>query len=166
MKETVRNFQFLQPTVHKDRLTTRSSSTDMEASKPMFSGRADSDTSESSLKGPRDISREEHNQFLAQVKKALAFCRRCKRLSWSKNRAESLESIGLQSMSSTTSNVSRSQNIKARPMALGIERERLPNTHGHQLSPSYSYTESAESDPFITSPSWLKAEFTMNETRL
>lgn len=108
----------------------------------------------------QDATREDANVF----KKALAFCRK-RKMTWTKNRADSREreSFGLQSMSSTTSSVSRENKVLTRPR-LRLRRGGSMKSQGHELSPSYSYTESSESDPFITSPLWLKAESPAEET--
>ncbi|KAF1849442.1 uncharacterized protein K460DRAFT_91017 [Cucurbitaria berberidis CBS 394.84] len=136
----------------------------MDSSRVDFHSRAESVTSGLSLRSLQEASSEDENQFIVQVKKALAFCRRCTRISWSKSRAEFLKSIGLQSMTFTTPSGSRGCKSKPRPPVLRIGRCNGSDSHRYRLSPSFSYTASTASDPFITSPSWLKAEFSSSET--
>ncbi|KAH7092124.1 hypothetical protein FB567DRAFT_545313 [Paraphoma chrysanthemicola] len=104
---------------------------------------------------------EESNTLMARVKKALASCRRHTWLSSSKTRSSIHTDIGLHSMSSGTSSLSRRRTRKQRPSLLVLPREESSGTHSSTFKES-NYSD--DNDPFITSPSWFKAEFSREET--
>ncbi|KAH7068174.1 hypothetical protein BKA63DRAFT_581518 [Paraphoma chrysanthemicola] len=115
----------------------------------------------SRLTQPQATSIEETNTLIARVKKALACCRRYTWLSSSKTRSSSHEDIGLQSMSSGTSSLCRRRTRRQRPSFLVLPHEESSGTHSRTFEES-NYSD--DNDPFITSPSWFKAEFSREET--
>ncbi|KAF1945966.1 HET-domain-containing protein [Clathrospora elynae] len=124
-----------------------------------FAGSDASRSNSTITKTPQD----DECQILAQFKKALAYCRRYTKLTWPKARRDSFDNIGLQPITLTTSRVSRAQEVKKRPSIFRTKGADEYSTFGHHLSPCFTYTETSESDPFITSPLWLKAEFLTTE---
>ncbi|OAL48992.1 hypothetical protein IQ07DRAFT_68546 [Pyrenochaeta sp. DS3sAY3a] len=137
----------------------------IDSSRADFQAGSDSDLPSSSLPNQRHDPREHESHLLARAKKAFAYCRRYTKEYWYKTRSDSSESFGLETMSSSSSNESRREKLSTLSTGFCIGRPSKSNSHRHQLSPSYSYTGSSEIDPFITSPSWLKAEFSEHERR-
>ncbi len=107
---------------------------------------------------------EDERNLRVRVKKALAFCRRCTRLPAPKRQADSFDEYILRATASRTSIQSLKQKAKSRPI-FGFARSysmKVPKTR----SPPPDYIYNSESDPFITSPTWFKAEFSTEERRV
>jgi hypothetical protein len=113
------------------------------------------------LTQPQATSQNDTNPILGRVKKALAYCRKHTMLSRSKGRSEASSDIGLSSMSSGSSSLSRRRIHKRRPTVLDLSRDESSRSSSDPAASSYD----DDKDPFITSPSWLKAECSEGETR-
>lgn len=109
----------------------------------------------------QDTSNDDANPILLRMRKALAYCCRRTRLARSKVASDSREDIHLNSMSSTNSTFSRRPTHRRRPTMLTVGREGSSSTQSSGSSSDHY----SDCDPFITSPSWFKAEFLDEDTR-
>ena len=113
----------------------------------------------------QSVTREDKCQLIVRIKKAMNFCQKRARLSWSKSRVAPIQGIRPQSMLYTGSAKPQGRKTRLRPAHLRTSRDTYV-TQSQQLSPHFSYLNDTGSDPFITSPSWIQTEFTTTETRL
>jgi hypothetical protein len=98
---------------------------------------------------------EDSNHLLARVRKALAYCRKATGLArGSKSQSKYHEDIGLGTINCSSSTSSHRQTCERRPTILGGRREESVATHNEDSESSYFNN----SDPFITSPSWLRED--------
>jgi hypothetical protein len=103
-------------------------------------------------------TKKEECQLIIQIKKLMNYCQKRTRLSWSRCRVGRIQDIDPPPVSQIGPSVPRGRKIRSRP-ALLRTRSSAYVIQDQQLSPDFSYFDDAESDPFITSPSWLKTEF-------
>ncbi|KAH3978863.1 hypothetical protein HBI56_082310 [Parastagonospora nodorum] len=142
--------------IHDAMLTTQCYATkDGRKSSSQFQRRSDFDLPEP------EVPAQDVTSCLGRVRKALAYWRKHTKLPRSQSRSESRQDVGLSSMSSGSSSLSRRKTHRRRPTALSLEREESSSSGN---DPSCS-TYDDDKDPFITSPSWLKDTYFEGETR-
>ncbi|KAH7380477.1 hypothetical protein DE146DRAFT_761206 [Phaeosphaeria sp. MPI-PUGE-AT-0046c] len=113
------------------------------------------------LNRPNDTSNDDANPIFLRVRKVLAYCCKRTRLARQKDSSNNLEDVHLNPMSSTDSTTSRRPAHRRRPTMLTVGREGSSSTQ----SSGSTCDHYSDCDPFITSPSWFKAEFLDEDTR-
>ncbi|KAF1918410.1 hypothetical protein BDU57DRAFT_198220 [Ampelomyces quisqualis] len=113
------------------------------------------------LVGPKNIFLDDASLVLLQIKKVLVYCCKRTRSSLSKENSDPCEEIGLDSVIAKSSSSSRRLTYRRRPTVLNVFRTKSNSTQRDSVESNH-YNDC---DPFITSPSWFKAEFLEEGTR-
>ena len=113
-----------------------------------------------SLTQPQILAQDDTSCF-GRVRKVLSYWRKHTKLPRSQSRSESRQDVGLNSLSSGSSSLSRRKTHRRRPTALSLEREESSCSGSDPSSSTYD----DNNDPFITSPTWLKDAYLEGETR-